>query len=231
MHPGRLYIDRIVAPEAHDGLAAAVAGKLAERLDKHFGEGVLTHAEAGIDAAQIEASPAADRPKLLAAAAKASRVLIGELVAIDGGLWINLAFYDARQRRIVDRISERTGLTPESVLAALERELGGLLAIPVGEKTPSGELVKSLINSKLGLIKHCYHRAIEREPELGGQLVLQLAIDRAGRFETPKIDPERTTLDDAQVHQCAIDALDGIETGFDFEQRTTATFPFHFKPQ
>ncbi|MBW2278956.1 MAG: AgmX/PglI C-terminal domain-containing protein, partial [Deltaproteobacteria bacterium] len=227
---GRLYIDRIVAGEGREGIAAAVAAKLAERFDKHFGQGVVTSSEFGSASRDLEQSTPAERLVLLAEAAKASRVLFGELVDIEGGLWVNLAFYDAKQERVVDRISERAGTTPESVLTALERGLDQILLIPVGEKGASKELIIKLIHSKIGLVKHCYDEALQRKPKLAGKISLELTISAEGVFDAPGIVADQTTLDDATLHRCVIDGLSGIETGFTFEGATTAHYPFEFQP-
>jgi hypothetical protein len=227
---GRLYIDDITAGEGREGIASAVAAELAERFDKHFETGVLTSSELGAVPPEIERAALAERPKLLAEAAKASRVLFGQLVDVDGGLWVNLAFYDSKQDRVVNRVSERAGSTPERVLAALERGLDQMLQIPVGEESASKELIVKLIHSKTGLVRHCYDEALQRKPKLAGTLMLELTISADGVFQAPGVDRERTTLDDAQLHRCVIEALSGIETGFTFEGTTKAHYPFEFTP-
>jgi hypothetical protein len=157
-------------------------------------------------------------------------VLFGQLVDVEGGLWVNLAFYDAKQDRVVNRISERAGATPESVITALTRGLAEMLKIPVGETHASKELLTKVIHSKIGIVKHCYDEALQRKPKLGGTLMLELTVSAGGVFDAVGIVEEKTTIKDAATHRCVIDGLTGIDTGFTFEGTTKAHYPFEFTP-
>jgi outer membrane biosynthesis protein TonB len=67
-----------------------------------------------------------------------------------------------------------------------------------GELDPS--MVAKEVKSRLGAIKACYERALKRNPNLSGKVVIHWTITQAGTVSG--VDVEQDTLGDAEVASC-----------------------------
>ena len=67
-----------------------------------------------------------------------------------------------------------------------------------GELDPA--MVAKEVRSRLGAIKACYERALKRNPNLSGKVVIHWTITQAGTVSG--VDVEQDTLGDAEVASC-----------------------------
>ena len=67
-----------------------------------------------------------------------------------------------------------------------------------GELDPN--MVAKEVRSRLGAIKACYERALKRNPNLSGKVVIHWTITQAGTVSG--VDVEQDTLGDAEVASC-----------------------------
>jgi class 3 adenylate cyclase len=240
--PGRVFVNRIAAPEEYSGTAKIVADMIASRFSRHYRDGVLTYAEAqstqGIEALSKSAAEDGSRAPLeLAKLVKADVVVFGELTKIPGGAWVSVAIFDVGQNRVTHRVSERCGDSPEEIMRAVERGSSGLDAIftvPVkkdGAEVKEIELVKSAVDSRFGLVKHCYERQLVKKPKLGGKLVIRFTLSERGSFEDVLVVEDQSSLRDKAVATCITETFDHLETGYRFSGSTTFDYPFLFEPR
>jgi hypothetical protein len=159
----------------------------------------------------------------------AGTIVTGEIVNVGKAVWINLAFFDARQERVVNRISERSARDPEKIIAALEAGLEKTLTVPSEQPKSSKELIRRLVDSRIGIIKYCYERELKMHPRLGGKLVVKFNILVDGSFANVRPLPTSTLKNDA-VFSCVEAAFSGLETGYELAGKVTAIYPFYFEP-
>ena len=67
-----------------------------------------------------------------------------------------------------------------------------------GELDPA--MVAKEVRTRLGAIKACYERALKRNPNLSGKVVIHWTITQAGTVSG--VDVETDTLGDAEVASC-----------------------------
>jgi outer membrane biosynthesis protein TonB len=86
--------------------------------------------------------------------------------------------------------------------AAAEKRVSGVVKSEApavdGELDPS--MVAKEVRSRLGAIKACYERALKRNPNLSGKVVIHWTITQAGTVSG--VDVEQDTLGDAEVASC-----------------------------
>jgi hypothetical protein len=86
--------------------------------------------------------------------------------------------------------------------AAAEKKVAGVVKSEApavdGELDPG--LVAKEVRSRLGAIKACYERALKRNPNLSGKVVIHWTITAAGTVSG--VDVEQDTLGDAEVASC-----------------------------
>lgn len=86
--------------------------------------------------------------------------------------------------------------------AATEKKVSGVVKSEApavdGELDPS--MVAKEVKSRLGAIKACYERALKRNPNLSGKVVIHWTITQAGTVSG--VDVEQDTLGDAEVASC-----------------------------
>lgn len=86
--------------------------------------------------------------------------------------------------------------------AATEKKVSGVVKSEApavdGELDPS--MVAKEVRSRLGAIKACYERALKRNPNLSGKVVIHWTITQAGTVSG--VDVEQDTLGDAEVASC-----------------------------
>ncbi len=62
------------------------------------------------------------------------------------------------------------------------------------------EAVRRVIRSKMGAIRWCYQQALQRNPKLGGKVVLGFMITPTGRVQAPKVKDD--SMQDPAVGKC-----------------------------
>ena len=86
--------------------------------------------------------------------------------------------------------------------AAAEKKVSGVVKSEApavdGELDPN--MVAKEVKSRLGAIKACYERALKRNPNLSGKVVIHWTITQAGTVSG--VDVETDTLGDAEVASC-----------------------------
>jgi outer membrane biosynthesis protein TonB len=86
--------------------------------------------------------------------------------------------------------------------AATEKKVSGVVKSEApavdGELDPA--MVAKEVRSRLGAIKACYERALKRNPNLSGKVVIHWTITQAGTVSG--VDVEQDTLGDAEVASC-----------------------------
>jgi len=86
--------------------------------------------------------------------------------------------------------------------AATEKKVAGVVKSEApavdGELDPN--MVAKEVRSRLGAIKACYERALKRNPNLSGKVVIHWTITQAGTVSG--VDVESDTLGDAEVASC-----------------------------
>ena len=87
-----------------------------------------------------------------------------------------------------------SGAAEKTVKASLKTEAPAV----DGELDPS--MVAKEVKSRLGAIKACYERALKRNPNLSGKVVIHWTITQAGTVSG--VDVEQDTLGDAEVASC-----------------------------
>ena len=87
-----------------------------------------------------------------------------------------------------------TGAAEKTVKASLKTEAPAV----DGELDPN--MVAKEVKSRLGAIKACYERALKRNPNLSGKVVIHWTITQAGTVSG--VDVEQDTLGDAEVASC-----------------------------
>ncbi len=86
--------------------------------------------------------------------------------------------------------------------AASEKKVSGVVKSEApavdGELNPA--MVAKEVRSRLGAVKACYERALKRNPNLSGKIVIHWTITQAGTVSG--VDVETDTLGDAEVASC-----------------------------
>ncbi len=86
--------------------------------------------------------------------------------------------------------------------AATEKKVSGVVKSEApavdGELDPA--MVAKEVRSRLGAVKACYERALKRNPNLSGKIIIHWTITQAGTVSG--VDVETDTLGDAEVASC-----------------------------
>jgi outer membrane biosynthesis protein TonB len=86
--------------------------------------------------------------------------------------------------------------------AATEKKVSGVVKSEApavdGELDPA--MVAKEVRTRLGAIKACYERALKRNPNLSGKIIIHWTITQAGTVSG--VDVEQDTLGDAEVASC-----------------------------
>jgi class 3 adenylate cyclase len=229
---GKAFVGRFAAPSQYEGLATAVAAMFAKRLERHYKDGVMTWSEAQAVKGAEGAAPSPDGagdPAALAKLVGAQTLVLGELVALKGTVWVNVAFYDAGQGRIANRISGESSDDPKSVMATLESGLAPILSVPPDVTVRSDEMV-SMVQARIGLIKYCYERELRKEPKLRGKLVIKLKVDTDGTVKEAQVKRDASTLRNEAMYACVEAAFLSLNLGRGVAEAATFEYPFMFVP-
>jgi hypothetical protein len=86
--------------------------------------------------------------------------------------------------------------------AAAEKKVSGIVRseAPAVDGDLDPGIVSKEVKSRLGAIKACYERALKRNPNLSGKVVIHWTITAAGTVSG--VDVEQDTLGDAEVASC-----------------------------
>ncbi len=231
-HRGRVFVAQFSVDEADVGLAQMAESAVTGALVGHFPAGVTGYQElANIaqHAALSDALGVEESTELrdLAGQVEADYVALGSLSRAGDLLSLNIAIFDAKQKRVVNRISERH-TDPDALVAAIEPAIRSMYDLPV--RIASAQ-IKALIQSKIGLVKHCYNRQLELDPNLAGKAVVEFVIMPDGTVTKVGLDPERSTLTDLAFATCIEVAIMSLNLGFQIQKEISVAYPFTFEPR
>jgi metallo-beta-lactamase class B len=108
---------------------------------------------------------------------------------------------------------------------------------PDAGATPSGgvqgsldkEVVRRIIRRHINEVKYCYEKRLFQQPELFGKIMVRFTVDATGAVI--KAEPESSTLDDAPVEACIVQAVRRWEFPKPLDGGTvTFTYPFVLTP-
>ncbi len=104
--------------------------------------------------------------------------------------------------------------------------------VEIGEITASGglpkEAIQKVLKQQLSSIELCYQKALEKNPNIQGGMILQLAIDLKGRVT--KVSLVSSKLNDKNLEQCIIQKLKGLTLPTPGgTEKVTATISLNFK--
>jgi class 3 adenylate cyclase len=226
------FIGRFSAPVGQEGLGAALEALVARRIEPRFPRGVIRWSEVRAlkdEPGRSMAPDGAADPAALARMAGARTIVLGEVAPLKSGVWVNLAFYDAEQERVTNRIFEPSTDEPEAIMAALESGLSQALAEPPPSSDTALTAIDAskLVSTRLGMIKHCYERALVQEDGLAGRISVRFSFDVAGR-----VTEASTTLNELGdvVGSCVETAFLGLETGYRIDEPVSFEVPFLLTP-
>ncbi|MBX9768362.1 MAG: AgmX/PglI C-terminal domain-containing protein [Bdellovibrionales bacterium] len=91
------------------------------------------------------------------------------------------------------------------------------------------EAIRRVIISKLGELKACYNRSLNRSPGLEGKIVLEWLIGNGGRVLEARV--KTTTMNNPEVEQCCVNRLKGWRfPDPPAGQEAQVAYPFVFAP-
>ena len=132
---------------------------------------------------------------------------------------------DARARRIAAEPAASSAAAPSSP--------GPAPALPDGDD-PDKAYIQASVRELLPMITECYEHAIERDPKLGGTLVVSFTIDGepgvGGVVGDSTVDPDQSTLADPQMRECVQETMYGLEIDPPKNGTVHVTYPFMFAP-
>jgi len=129
------------------------------------------------------------------------------ILTLSSTLLYTLLFACGPKQPAVQNASEPAPTVPEpqqSQPAEDRTEEDPTANIPVG--APLGSLDKSIIDAKvkevLPDVKACYNEGLTTQPDLTGRVVIKMVIGKDGMVSSAESNPEKTTLDSAEVLDC-----------------------------
>jgi hypothetical protein len=103
----------------------------------------------------------------------------------------------------------------------------------VGTGTASGDLgglsreeIDKVVRSRMGLIRACYQKELDRSRGLGGQIVIKFTIAPAGEVTKTAVDSGRSTLKNAAVSDCVMRQIAKLK--FPAKGGGFVNYPFNF---
>jgi TonB family protein len=93
-------------------------------------------------------------------------------------------------------------------------------------------VIASVVVQNRQKIRACYELERAKDPNVAGSLTLHFTLDPKGAVSQANVVSERSSLKQATLHQCALDALRTISfppSSRGFESQVN--YPFDFKPQ
>lgn len=78
-----------------------------------------------------------------------------------------------------------------------------------GEATADEDDIRGVVHEHRDQIRYCYEVALAKDSRLEGKIVIDFTIDPSGAVTEPGISKAATTLLDAPVQRCIIDAVAG----------------------
>lgn len=98
-------------------------------------------------------------------------------------------------------------------------------------ETRTQQVITSVVAQNRDKVRACYDAARANNPELAGTLTIHFELDPRGKVTQANVVPQRSSLTQAALHACALDAIRAISfppSSRGFESRVT--YPFDFKP-
>jgi TonB family protein len=201
------YFSHLIAPRS-----VAVEILVEESLPSGCKDHPLARSYAAVGAADeisLEGWPGKDQPVsgrgvaclVLGADATASNAFRAAGQAAQHGLRPLLA------TRTIDISAPAPPPPPEETLLGI---LGGLEPSAVGSASGGAaiagalpkETIKRVIGRHLNEVKFCYHKALARDPSLGGKVVVRFVISPTGTVQTAAVDS--STMADPEVESCVV---------------------------
>ncbi|MFV8756758.1 AgmX/PglI C-terminal domain-containing protein [Nannocystaceae bacterium ST9] len=91
------------------------------------------------------------------------------------------------------------------------------------------KVTRELVESRGGDIKSCYDRALETNESVSGTVLVNFTVEKkTGKVLNPKIDEAKTTAP-AEISQCIVQAIDGLQLAEPDAREGQATFSWEFK--
>lgn len=88
---------------------------------------------------------------------------------------------------------------------------------------------RELISTQNPFIKACYDEQLENDANISGKVVVKFMVQKeSGMISNPSIDESRSTAP-ADLAQCIIDAIEGIQLERPDSSDAFATFTWEFK--
>jgi hypothetical protein len=89
---------------------------------------------------------------------------------------------------------------------------------------------RQLLMSRNAAVKSCYDQALQENPQVGGDVVVNFKVAaESGVITEPKLDEQKTTAP-ASLGQCVVRAIDGVKLDPPDKNEGIATFRWAFKP-
>jgi len=103
----------------------------------------------------------------------------------------------------------------------------------VGQGSASGDFggltkaeIDKVVRSRLGLIRACYQKELDRTRGLGGQVAVKFTISPDGSVSKANVDSSRTTLKNAAVNDCVVRQISKLR--FPAKGGGVVNYPFNF---
>ncbi|WP_437670624.1 AgmX/PglI C-terminal domain-containing protein [Sorangium sp. So ce131] len=116
----------------------------------------------------------------------------------------------------------------EEALAAMEALPAAPVAVPLPKHLLRDE-IQAVVRGQFGRFRVCYEELLERSPAAAGTIPLDFAILGDGTVADVKVDPATTTLRDATLEACMVEATRALRFPAAGE-KTTVVYPIELSP-
>lgn len=103
---------------------------------------------------------------------------------------------------------------------------------PTGETGRRREDIQTAVQAKRDQARACYDSAQKATPTLEGDIAIAWVIDPSGAVTDPKVEPSKTTIQDAKLGECIIGVIKTLKFPASAKgMETRANYPFNFHPK
>lgn len=103
---------------------------------------------------------------------------------------------------------------------------------PTGEPGRRREDIQAVVQAKRDQARACYDSAQKATPSLEGDITIAWVIDPSGAITEPKVEPSKTTIQDAKLGECIIGVIKTLKFPASAKgMETRANYPFNFHPK
>lgn len=103
---------------------------------------------------------------------------------------------------------------------------------PTGEPGRRREDIMTAVQAKRDAARACYDTAQKATPALEGDIAIAWVIDPSGTVTEPKVDPAKTTIQDAKLGECIVGVIKTLKFPASAKgMETRANYPFNFHPK